>query len=134
MNFLILGNGVEERAWANFLAEQAEHRLIAAYPGFDEWPDIPRPGDFDDALATGGVEAVVVGGEPQFRAEALRRAAAVGLPVVCLHPPGADAEPYYQVALSRAETGAVIVPDLPLRRHPGVAMLRRAVENKEMGP
>ena len=50
-----------------------------------------------------------------------------------MHPPGADSEPYYQVALSRAETGAVIVPDLPLRLHPGVATLREAMNTGELG-
>jgi myo-inositol 2-dehydrogenase/D-chiro-inositol 1-dehydrogenase len=133
MNFLILGDGDEERAWAGHLAESGAHRLCAAYPGFDGWSDLARPSDLDDALAVAGVEAVVVGGDPDFRAEALRRVAAVGWPVICLHPPGVDAEPYYQVALSREETGAVIVPDLPLRRHPGVAALRRVLEGRELG-
>jgi myo-inositol 2-dehydrogenase/D-chiro-inositol 1-dehydrogenase len=53
--------------------------------------------------------------------------------VICLHPAGADSEPYYQVALSRAETGALIVPDIPLRLHPGVAMLRAALSSGELG-
>src|SRR6185312_15506605 len=127
MNFLILGNGPEELAWAKTLAECPEHRLWAAYPGFKEFPHLAgekgrsgssaaaeleefggvptAPRDFDDAMAIAGVEAAVVGGDPEFRAEALRRAAAVGLPLVCLHPPGTDSEAYYQVTLSRAETG-----------------------------
>ena len=74
-----------------------------------------------------------MGGDLEFRSEALRRAAAVGLPIICLHPPGADAEPYYQVALSREETGAVIVPDLPLRQHPGLVRLRQGWECGELG-
>ena len=53
--------------------------------------------------------------------------------MICLHPPGADAEPYYQVAMSRTESGAVIVPHLPLRRHPGVALLRRALADQALG-
>ncbi len=50
-----------------------------------------------------------------------------------MHPPGADSEAYYQVALSRDETGAVIVPDLPLRLHPGVTLLRQAIAGGELG-
>ena len=94
---------------------------------------MPKARDLDDALATAGVEAVVVGGEAEFRAEALRRVAAAGLPAICLHPPGPDSEAYYQVALSHAETGAVLVPDLPLRLHPGVEALRRAMQGEERG-
>src|SRR5262249_22520011 len=44
-----------------------------------------------------------------------------------------DSEAYYQVSLSREETGAVIVPDLPLRLHPGVAALRQAWSQGALG-
>jgi predicted dehydrogenase len=129
MNFLILGDGPEELAWARALAGHPEHRLHAACPGFKEIPDPPGTLDLDGALATAGVEAVIVGGGPDLRAEGLRRAAAAGLPIVCLHPPGPNADPYYNIALSRQETGAVVVPDLPARRHPGVAALEKALRD-----
>jgi predicted dehydrogenase len=130
MNFLILGDGPEERSWAAAIERRPGHRLVAAYPGF---PETPRPRDLDDALAVAGVEAVVVGGASDVRAEVLRRVAAEGFPAICLHPPGPDSEAYYQVSLSRAETGAVLVPDLPLRLHPGIARMRRALEAQELG-
>ena len=132
MNFLILGSGPEEWAWAQALLAHPEHRLIAACPGFPELPDLPGGRDLDGALAMMGVEAVLVGGDDELRAEGLRRAAGTGLPAICLHPPGPDADPYYQVALSKQETGAVVVPDLPARLHPGVDELRRALA--EGGP
>src|SRR5437899_2949467 len=100
MNFLILGDGAEELAWARAIAGDAGQRLVAAYPGFDEFPDVPRPSDLDDALAGAEVEAIVVGGDLEVRGESLRRVAAAGLAAICLHPPGDDAEAYYQVALS----------------------------------
>jgi myo-inositol 2-dehydrogenase/D-chiro-inositol 1-dehydrogenase len=143
MNFLILGAGAEELAWARHLAGHGQHRLLATFPGFKGWSappdDLDRaapitPADVDAALALAGVEAVIVGGPPEFRAEALRRVAAGGWPALCLHPPGPDSEAYYQVALSREETGALIVPDLPARLHPGVAALRRAIEDEAIGP
>ena len=133
MNFVILGDGAEELAWARTLSAHSSHALLAAYPGFDELPDVPEPSDLDDALAVVGLEAAVVGGGLEFRAEALRRVAAAGLAAVCLHPPGLDSEPYYMVALSREETGAVIVPDLAARLHPGVAVLRQVLGQAALG-
>lgn len=124
MNFLILGDGPVERGWAEALAARDEHRVVAAMPGFpDLFPDVPTPVDLEAALAVAGVEAVVVGGPPDRRDEALRRVAASGFAAICLHPPGEDADPYYQVALSRDETGSVVVPDLPGRLHPAVAAM-----------
>jgi predicted dehydrogenase len=135
MNVLILGDGDEEHAWASWLLKQSEHRLDAAFPGFGvpALAAVPAPRDLDDALARAGVEVVIVGGPIDSRGEALRRAAAEGLAIICLHPPGDDSEAYYQVVLSRDETGAVIVPDLPLRLHPGVDLLRRALATNELG-
>lgn len=133
MNFLILGDGAEELAWARHIIGSTEHRLAAAFPGFEALSDVPTPLDLDDALAMASVEAAVVGGPPDFRAEALRRVAAEGLPAICLHPPGPDADPYYQVALSHAETGAILVPDLPTRLHPGVEALREALQDGRLG-
>jgi predicted dehydrogenase len=135
MNVLILGNGSEERAWAEWFLAGREHRLVAVFPGFSGPPlvDAPVAADLDDALARVGIDVVVVGGPIEERGEFLRRAAAEGLGIVCQHPPGADSEAYYQVALSRAETGAVIVPDLPLRLHPGVDRLRQVMTGGELG-
>lgn len=136
MNVLILGNGHEEHAWASWLLlRQSEHRLDAAFPGFRDpaLAGVPVPRDLDDALARAGVEVVIVGGPIDSRGEALRRAAAEGLAIICLHPPGDDSEAYYQVTLSRDETGAAIVPDLPLRLHPGVDQVRRALITNEFG-
>ncbi|MBX6316093.1 MAG: hypothetical protein IRY99_24745, partial [Isosphaeraceae bacterium] len=127
MNFLILGDGAEELAWARALADHPEHRLTAACPGFKAFPDLPGGPDLDAALAAPDVNAAIIGGPPDLRAEGLRRAAGAGLPILCLHPPGENADPYYQVALSRQETGAVVVPDLPLRLHPGVVVLEKAL-------
>lgn len=130
MNFLILGDGPDELAWAAALAAGDAHRVGAAFPGV---PQVAPSRDLDDALAAPGVEAVVVGGPPETRAEWLRRVAAAGLPAVCLHPPGPDSEAYYLVSMSRDETGAVIVPDLPARLHPGVVLVREALGGETLG-
>jgi predicted dehydrogenase len=135
MNVLILGDGEEELAWARWLLGRPEHRLDAAYPGFADasMAGIPAPRDLEDALARPGLDAVIVGGPIESRGESLRRAAAEGFGIICLHPPGDDSEAYYQVALSREETGAAIVPDLPLRLHPGVRALRQAIAAGDIG-
>ncbi len=140
MNVLILGDGSEERAWAAWFSADPQHHLEAVYPGFAgaefagaEFAATRVARDLDEALATAGIDLAVVGGPLEFRGEALRRAAAEGLAILCIHPPGADSEAYYQVALSRSETGAVVVPDLPLRLHPGVARLRQAMATAELG-
>src|SRR5262249_9851872 len=135
MNVAILGNGDEECGWAHWLIEHDEHRLSAAFPGFSE-PGlelVPRAADLDDLLARPGIDIAIVGGAIDLRGEYLRRCAAEGMAVISLHPAGADSEPYYQVALSHAETGAVIVPDMPLRLHPGVETLRAALSSDELG-
>lgn len=117
---LILGDGAEERAWAAWLRGQPDRAPIVA-------------NDPDEGLSVPNLRAAIVGGSIDDRAEALRRAAADGLPILALHPPGLNADPYYQVSMSRRETGAVIVPNLPLRLHPGVARLQEALENQTLG-
>ncbi len=135
MNVVIVGDGEPELEWARWLLEQADHRLVAAFPGFSE-PEldhVPRANDLDDLLARPGVDVAIVGGPIDHRGESLRRCAAEGMAIICLHPPGADSEPYYQVALSRAETGAVIIPDLPLRLYPGAIALKESMASDEFG-
>lgn len=133
MNVLILGDGLGEWRWANALADRAGYRLAAACPGFKDRPELPGGPDLDAALAMAGIDAVIVGEDATLRSEGLRRAAGAGLPVVALHPPGENADPYYQVALSRHETGAIVVPDLPARLHPGVEAIRAAVQKGTLG-
>lgn len=135
MKVLIVGDGDEELEWARWLTGHPDHRLDAAYPGFADasLAGIPAPRDLEDALARPGLEVVIVGGPIASRAESLRRAAAEGFAIVCLHPPGDDSEAYYQVSLSREETGAAIVPDLPLRLHPGLRLMKQALQSGELG-
>ncbi|MDR3622547.1 MAG: Gfo/Idh/MocA family oxidoreductase [Paludisphaera borealis] len=135
MKILIIGDGDDERVWAEWAIEQDDLDVIAVQPGFAGGSlfDGCAIADLDEALATPGLDAAIVGGPIEQRAEALRRAAAEGLATLCLHPPGLDSEAYYQVAMSRHETGAVVVPDLPLRLHPGVGRLREAIAAGTLG-
>jgi myo-inositol 2-dehydrogenase/D-chiro-inositol 1-dehydrogenase len=135
MKFLIVGAGPVERGWAEALAGHPGHRLLAVTPGFPDFlSDVPAPTDLEAALAIPGVEAVIVGGPIEARDEALRRVAASGFAAICLHPPGDNADPYYQVALSREETGAIVIPNLPGRLHPDVVALQQAANSESLGP
>jgi myo-inositol 2-dehydrogenase/D-chiro-inositol 1-dehydrogenase len=135
MRVLILGDGAEEGEWQHWFSARPEHHLEAVCPGPLPYQidGVRIAADLDEALSLPGIELVVVGGPFDFRTEALRRAAAEGLAIICLHPPGSDSEAYYQVSLSRSETGAVVVPDLPLRLHPGVAILQNAIATSQLG-
>jgi predicted dehydrogenase len=135
MNVLIVGDGQEETGWGHWFLAHPDYRLASLYPGLpeDDFRGIPIARDLDDGLASPGLNLVIVGGPLDLRGEALRRAAAEGLAIICLHPPGEDSEAYYQVALSKSETGALVVPDLPLRLHPGVAALARAMTSGDLG-
>ena len=133
MNILILGNGDEELDWCgSWVGPNIDWTRPSPVSAIPRWRGYPRRGS-QEALARVGLDIVIVGGPVEFRGEALRRAAAEGLAIICLHPPGLDSEPFYQVALSREETGATIVPDLPLRLHPGVTAVCQAISSGELG-
>lgn len=133
MNFLILGSGGDERDWAELLESDRDHRLVAAHPGLVGFEHLPGARDIEEAFAVEGVDAAIVGGDTELRTEGLRRLAAVGVSAIILHPPAEIPDPYYQVALSRQETGAVIVPDLAGRLHPGVRALQNALAHARSG-
>lgn len=124
MNFAIIGNRAGERAWADRILSSADHRLIAAYPGFDDLPDVPCGDSLEAAIGHDGVNAAIIGGELEEREPALARAAVAGLRVLCVHPPAEFADPYYAVELGRAESGAIVIPNLSGRLHPGIVRLR----------
>ncbi|MDG3006667.1 hypothetical protein [Paludisphaera mucosa] len=117
MRIAIIGDGEAERAWADWARRQADLSLAAVVA------------DGESALALPGLDAVIVGGPAPGRGEALQRLAAAGLAIVALHPPGPDAEPYERASV----TGSTIVPDLPLRLHPGVDRLRTAIADGSLG-
>lgn len=119
-NILVLGDGAEERAWADWLRSQ------------DSWTPVVAD-DPDEGLSIPNLDAAIIGGPIDVRGEALRRLAAEGMAIIQLHPPGPNADAYYQVSMSRRETGAVIVPDMPFRLHPGVVRLREEIVSGDLG-
>lgn len=132
MNIVVLGDDVRIRAFVDRLIEDAEHRIVTSCPPV---PGVEGTTDLETALAASEIDAAIVGGVLEMRGELLRRAAGQGRTCLCLHPPGLDTDPYYQVALSNHEFGAVIVPDLSWRFHPAIAEIRRLSKPEgEAGP
>ncbi|MDX2037942.1 MAG: hypothetical protein SFX72_14945 [Isosphaeraceae bacterium] len=134
MRFLIVGVGPEEDAWADTISRTPAHEVAVRFPNRSlEDSESTSPKDLDDALAWPGLQAVVVGGPIEERPEVLRKTAAAGLNAIALHPPGLNADPYYQVALSRHETGSFVVPDLPARFDPGMSEIKLALRSSQVG-
>ncbi|MBI1322401.1 hypothetical protein GC170_04345 [bacterium] len=132
MNIVVLGDDVRIRAFVDRLVENPQHRIVMCCPPI---PGLEGTTDLETALAAREIDAALVGGVAEMRGELLRRAAGQGWTCLCLHPPGLDTDPYYQVALSNHEFGAVIVPDLNWRFHPAISEIRRLTKPEgESGP
>lgn len=123
MKILILGQDPSTARFVNLLLSRPDHEIVMSCP---PWPGLPGTTDLETALATPGINAALVGGPLAERGELLRRSAGQGWTCLCLHPPGLNTDPYYQVALSNHEFKAIVLPDLPLRFHPGIAAMRQA--------
>ncbi len=132
MKIVVLGDDAHVRVLVARLIADDVHRIVIACPPI---PGVEGTDDLEAALAGKEIDAALVGGGPDTRGEFLRRAAGQGWTCLCLHPPGGDTDPYYQVALSNHEFGAVIVPDLPWRFHPAITEIRRLTKpDGEAGP
>jgi myo-inositol 2-dehydrogenase/D-chiro-inositol 1-dehydrogenase len=108
MRIAILGDGAAEQAWFVALAARADLEVVRVAD-----PDAPA-------------DVLILGGPVADRADILRRAPADGPVVVCPHPPGPDDSAYLQAS-------GRVVPDLPLRLHPGVDRLRDALADGSLG-
>ena len=127
MNILILGDGPDELAWAYAVVEHPEHRLEAACPGFKSLPDVPGGNDLDAALA-----------RPRRGRRDLREGTLRSVPRGSAAPPPPGCGPSLCIRpdrtrtritrsrSSRQENGAIVVPDLPGRLHPGMPVLAKA--------
>ena len=122
MNLLVLGDDAISFEFVRRLAlRPGEFQILNICPPL---PGLPGTTDLEAALATSDVEAALICGPLDSRGEWLRRAAGQGWVCLCLNPPGPNTDPYYQVALSNHEFGAIVVPNLPLRFHPGIQRIR----------
>lgn len=133
MRIAILGDGQEERLWVEALTRVPGAKLVLVCPRWADRPEVLGVEDVNSALAAPGIDWFILAGEESARAETLRRAAAEGVRVIVRHPPSDSVDAYYQVALTPQETGAVIVPDLGMRFHPGLSIFHKALQSGEFG-
>lgn len=108
MRIAILGDGAAERAWFDALNGR-------------DGLEVARVDDPDEPA-----DVLILGGAVADRVDYTRRAPADGPIVVCLHPPGPDDTAYLQAS-------GRVVPDLPTRLHPGVALLRGTLVDGSLG-
>jgi len=123
MKVVVLGDDPRIREFVDRLIQTGNHEIVNTCPPL---PGMPGTDDIEAAFSTKTADSALVGGSPELRGEWLRRAAGQGWTCLCLHPPGFNTDPYYQVALSNHEFRAVIVPDIPWRFHPAVTEIRRS--------
>jgi myo-inositol 2-dehydrogenase/D-chiro-inositol 1-dehydrogenase len=132
MKIVILGDDPKTIGLTRRLVEDGIHMVQTSCPPL---PGVPGTTDLEEALAVREIDAAIVGGSLEDRGEILRRAAGQGWTCLCVHPPGPNTDPYYQVALSNHEFRAVVVPLLPWRFHPMIAEIRRLTGPEgEAGP
>jgi len=73
------------------------------------------------------VDAVVVAaGDEDLRAEQLRKFVQIGIPLLVSHPVVDSMLVYFEIDMIRRETASILVPYLPDRWHPGVAVISEA--------
>lgn len=123
MKILVLGDDPTTRSFVEQLTKDERHQILMTCPPL---PGHPGTADLEAALAADHLEAALIGGPIEDRGEWLRRCAGQGWVCLCQNPPGINTDPYYQVALSNHEFRSVVVPDLPMRFHPGIQAIRRA--------
>lgn len=124
MNILILGQTEFSKDFASILKADPRHRVVMTCPPL---PGFPGTSDLETALATADVDAALIGGAADDRGEWLRRCSSLGWICLCDHPPGLNTDPYYQVSLSRHEFNSLVLPNLPLRFHPGIQEMLKSI-------
>ncbi len=85
-----------------------------------------RSPEWELLLDRGTADGVLVGrgtASSELRAEQLKRLAAEGAPLLVVHPILDSVLPYYEVDMTRRETGAVVQHFNPLANHPAAAQL-----------
>jgi predicted dehydrogenase len=125
-----LARNFPELAQLAWICDEDEARLAAAAA---RYPTARATGSFDDLLADGEVDAVVVATPVPTHAPLARRALEAGKHVFVEKPMALAAADAEELASLAEERGLVLMPGHLLLYHPGIAMLKELVESGELG-
>jgi predicted dehydrogenase len=97
------------------------------------YPHVRTTGDFDDVLADGGVDAVVIATPVPSHHELAKRALLAGKHVLVEKPPAMRAGEMEELCALAAERDLVLMPAHLLLYHPAVAKLKELIVTGELG-
>lgn len=97
------------------------------------WPQARTTADFDEVLADGALDAVVIATPVPTHHPLARRALAAGKHVLVEKPPAMRAAEMEELCSLAAETGRVLMPGHLLLYHPGVRKLKEIVDSGQLG-
>ncbi len=131
MNLGFIGNDLELQVIRKQLDLDPRHNLVAfvqdsASPTsantlfFTTQADRPIPKrctELDELLFYDSLDALILGGPIELRPDRLRRVIQLGRHCLCLVPADLSALVYHELAMSAADTKAVLMPWLPARLH-----------------
>jgi len=99
-------------------------------------PDIRLGESWETLLAGDLADAVLVGysDDETLRSDQLRKLAQEGPPLLLSHPVVASPLIYFELEALVRESGCLVLPNLPGRRHPGVAAVAELVRSHQTSP
>ena len=128
MKLALLGADPDALRLALWVARSEHHQLVAVYDGDELYGELSPVAplaawsDSWESLLHGTVaDAVIVArsGEPEMRAERLRKLVQAAIPMIVVHPV-CEAIVGFELEMIRRDTGCVIIPYLPDVLHPAV--------------
>lgn len=134
MRLALLGSDADSLALAEAALGGGQHQLvwIEASAALDAWSaehaaSIHRSSEWEDLLAAGAVDAVIVGrgANEASRLDQLRKLVQESMPLLLMHPLTDSLVAYYELDMIRQQSLCPMLPYLPARWHPAVAALRQ---------
>jgi predicted dehydrogenase len=116
-----------ELSWLCDLSDEQRQRFAARYP------NAHFTADFDELLADGAVEAVIVATPVTTHFELAKRALEAGKHVLVEKPPALTAAEAEELVVTAEEQGRVLLPGHLLLYHPGVGRLKELIRSGELG-
>jgi predicted dehydrogenase len=125
-----LARNFDDLAQLRWICDASQEQLQRQAPRF---PTARATSDFDEVLADGGVDAVVIATPVPTHFDLARRALSAGKHVLVEKPPALKAEEAEQLRALAQERDLAVMPGHLLLYHPGVQKLRQLVDTGELG-